>query len=81
MWLGSKLYHKGFLIGSITVVALLGSATGAIAFDFDHAIAWLLGIPDGRFLHHPQAVICCIVIFFSGWWIVKLVYRLRRGLK
>jgi len=76
MWLQRRLYSRNFLTGSLAVVALLGSAIGAIAFDYDHPIAFLLGIEKGRFLHHPTAICCCVVLLISGWWIIKLVYRL-----
>jgi len=61
----------------MAVVALLGSAIGSIAFDYDHLLAWLLGISDGRFLHHPTAIFCCISLGVLSWWIKQLVSRLR----
>jgi len=78
VWLRTKLCNKYILLGSFTIVALLGSAIGAIAFDYDHIIAWLLG-KDGRFLHHPTAILCCVLLVVLSWWIVKLLYRLYRG--
>jgi len=60
----------------MAVVALLGSAVGGIAFDYDHPLAWLLGISEGRFLHHPTALLCCISLGVLSWWIKQLVRRL-----
>ena len=76
----NRVYSKGLFIGSLAVMALLGSAVGAIAFDFDHLLAFLFN-QDGRFLHHPQAILCCILIFGLSWWIIKLVHRLYRRMK
>ena len=77
MGLGNRLHSKGLLIGSLAIVALLGSAVGSVMFDLDH----LLAIPlnqDGRFLHDPSAIACGILVVGLSWWIVKLVRRLHR---
>jgi len=58
-------------------VAILGSAVGGIAFDYDHPLAWLLGISEGRFLHHPTAILCLFSLGVLSWWIKQLVSRLR----
>jgi len=79
MGLGNRLHSKGLLIGSLAIVALLGSAVGAIGFDFDHPLARLLRIENGRFLHNPTAILCCTLVVLLSWWIVKLVRRLHRG--
>lgn len=76
MWVRSKLYSKSILVGSLAVVALFGSAIGAVAFDYDHPIAKIFEIENLRFLHHPTAILCCILVCVSCWWIVKLVHRL-----
>jgi len=81
MWLRDKLYSKYILIGSLAVVALLGSAIGSVAFDLDHPIAWLLGIENGRFLHHPTAILYGVLVVVLSWRIVKLVSRLYRRIK
>ena len=79
----NRLHIKNILLRNLAVLALagsgimlLGSALGTMVFDHDHFWAWLLGIENGRFLHHPQAVLCVICLVACSWWIKQLVSRL-----
>ena len=72
-----ELHSKNIMLRNITVVALLGSAVGGIVFDYDHLLAWLFGISEGRFLHHPTAILCLFSLVVLSWWIKQLVSRLR----
>lgn len=79
--LRNKLCSKYILAGVLAVVALLGSAIGAIAFDYDHLLAWAPGIEDGRFLHHQSAFGCSVLMGFLSWGIIKLVGRLSNQIR
>ena len=81
MRLSGRLYITGLPIRNLAVLALVGSGIGAIVFDWDHLLAWFLGIENGRFLHHPQAVLLLLLLCFCGWRIKQLVSRLYRRLK
>jgi len=78
--LHNRLHSKYIFIGGFAVMAFFGSAISAIAFDFDHLLAYWLGIENSRFLHHPQAIFCCVSLVVLSWWIIKLVRRLHRSM-
>ena len=76
-----RLYRFCILVGVTGLASLLGIVAGYLIFDWDHLLAWLLGIDNGRFLHEPQVVIFGLCAIFLYCWLFKFLRGLYYGLK
>ncbi len=59
--LGNKVRSLAWIMGTVVLLAIVG---GTIV-DIDHPIAWLLALPDGRFLM-PYFAVAGGVLLLAG---------------
>ncbi len=59
--LGNKMRSLAWIVGTVVLLAIVGG----IIVDIDHPIAWLLALPDGRFLMSYFAV-AGVVLLLAG---------------
>jgi ABC-type cobalamin transport system permease subunit len=60
-----------WLVGTVVLLAIVGG----IIVDIDHPIAWLLGIPDGRFLMPYFAVAGGVLVLAGGGFLIACLCR------
>lgn len=86
--LGNKMRSLAWIVGTVVLLAIVGG----IIVDIDHPIAWLLALPDGRFLMSFFAVagvmlllaglgflIACLCRYTWIWFLRKLYSRRQAG--
>lgn len=59
--LGNKVRSLAWIMGTVVLLAIVGG----IIVDIDHPIAWLLALPDGRFLM-PYFAVAGGVLLLAG---------------
>ena len=69
--LGSKMRSLAWLVGAIVLLAI----GGGIIVDIDHPIAWLLAIPDGRFLMPYFAVAGGVLVLAGIGFLIACLCR------